>query len=130
MQPSEERHEQPTTPIPPPMPEPHFESHSEPPPAPKRLQRSADNKLLLGVCGGLADYFDADPTLVRIAFVLVALLAGTGALLYVALVLIMPSPAMADAHPRDAARSTLDEAQAELRRGWERLKDAVGMGKR
>jgi phage shock protein PspC (stress-responsive transcriptional regulator) len=112
------------------MPEPRFESHSELPPPPKRLQRSADNKLLLGVCGGLADYFDADPTLVRVAFVLVALLAGTGALLYVALALIMPNPAMADAHPRDAARSTLDEAQAELRRGWERLKEAVGVGKR
>ena len=127
-------HEQPTVPITPPPAEPPIAppsaAHAEPSTAPKRLQRSVDNKLLLGVCGGLAEYFDADPTLVRIGFVLVALLAGTGLVLYIALALIMPSPDMADAHPRDAARSTLDEAQAELRRGLERLKEGVGMGKR
>ena len=121
-----EQPQPPPTPTPPPPAEPPTSTSL----APKRLQRSADNTLLLGVCGGLAEYFDADPTLVRVGFVLVTLLAGTGAVLYIALALIMPSPAMANAHPRDAARSTLDEAQAELRRGWERLKGALGQGKR
>jgi phage shock protein PspC (stress-responsive transcriptional regulator) len=99
---------------------------SEPPrPEPKRLQRSASDKLLLGVCGGLAEYFDADPALVRVLFALGVLLAGGGILLYAALALIMPSEQMADAHPRDAARATLDEAQTELRRGADQLKDWV-----
>ncbi|MEZ4523708.1 MAG: PspC domain-containing protein [Thermomicrobiales bacterium] len=47
----------------------------------KRLQRSEDQRILLGVCGGLANYFDFDPTIVRIAFVLLAVFGGSGLLL-------------------------------------------------
>ena len=56
----------------------------------KRLQRSRDEKLIGGVCGGIADYFELDPVLVRAAFVLFALFGGTGLLLYVVLWVIMP----------------------------------------
>jgi phage shock protein C len=103
-------------------PEPH-DTHARP--GPKRLQRSATDKLLLGVCGGLADYFEVDPTLVRVIFALSILLAGGGVLLYIVLALIMPSEQMADAHPRDAARATLDEAESELRRGADQLREWV-----
>ena len=59
----------------------------------RRLTRSADHKLG-GVCGGLAEYFGVDPTLVRVGFVLLAILsAGGGALLaYAVLRVIMPPP--------------------------------------
>ena len=55
----------------------------------KRLTRS-DDKMIGGVCAGLAEYLDIDPTIVRIVWVLMVLFAGVGILLYVILWLIMP----------------------------------------
>lgn len=55
----------------------------------KRLTRSND-KMIAGVCGGIANYLGIDPTLVRIAYVLMVLFAGFGILLYVILWLVMP----------------------------------------
>lgn len=55
----------------------------------KRLTRS-DDKMIGGVCAGLAEYLDIDPTIVRIVWVLMVLFAGLGILLYVILWLIMP----------------------------------------
>jgi phage shock protein C len=54
----------------------------------KRLVRK--NKQLFGVCGGLADYFGLDPTLIRVLFVAGVVLFGSGILLYLILALIMP----------------------------------------
>lgn len=56
----------------------------------KRLTRSSTDKKIAGVCGGLAEYFGIDSTLVRLLFVLVALLPGPGLLLYIILWIIMP----------------------------------------
>ena len=55
----------------------------------KRFRKSAD-KRLFGVCGGIAEYLDVDPTLVRILWVVLVLFAGTGLLLYIVLALLMP----------------------------------------
>ena len=57
---------------------------------PKRLMRSSIDKKLGGVCAGLADYFDMDPTLVRVLWLLVVLCGGTGILLYVILWIALP----------------------------------------
>ena len=54
----------------------------------KRLTRS--NNKIGGVCAGLAEYLDIDPTIVRIVWVLMVLFAGFGILLYIILWLIMP----------------------------------------
>lgn len=58
----------------------------------KKLKRSADDRMLAGVAGGLAEYLDIDPVLVRILFVIIALLGGgfAGILIYVILWIIMP----------------------------------------
>lgn len=58
----------------------------------KRLTRSTNDRFLAGVAGGLAEYFEIDPALVRILFVLVALFSGgiTGILIYLVLWIIMP----------------------------------------
>ena len=55
----------------------------------KRLTRS-NNKMKGGVCAGLAEYLDIDPTIVRIVWVLMVFFAGFGGLLYVILWLVMP----------------------------------------
>ncbi|MBR5934704.1 MAG: PspC domain-containing protein [Bacteroidaceae bacterium] len=56
----------------------------------KKLYRSTTNKKLFGVCGGLAEYFDVDPTVVRIIYLLLVLGAGVGILAYLICALIMP----------------------------------------
>lgn len=57
----------------------------------KRLRKSSD-RMIAGVCGGLAEYFDLDPTLVRAGYVLLSLcsIAFPGLLAYLILWLIMP----------------------------------------
>lgn len=55
----------------------------------KRLYRSSNNSMIAGVCGGIAEYFDIDPTLVRLIFVL-ALFSGVSILVYIIAILIIP----------------------------------------
>jgi phage shock protein C len=57
---------------------------------PKRLMRSSRDKKLGGVCAGLADYFDLDPTIVRVVWLLAVLLGGTGILAYLILWIVLP----------------------------------------
>ena len=56
----------------------------------KKLYRSETNKQIAGVCAGLAEYFDVDVTLVRIAFLVMMLMGGPGFLLYVVLWFVIP----------------------------------------
>lgn len=56
----------------------------------KRLYRSTENKVIAGVCGGIAAYFDIDPTLVRLGWVLFCVLGGSGVLAYIIAALIIP----------------------------------------
>lgn len=60
--------------------------------AQKRLFRSQNNKMIGGVCGGLAEYFDIDPTVVRVAYLLLSILSAgfPGFLLYIVCWLVMP----------------------------------------
>jgi phage shock protein C len=59
---------------------------------PARLRKSATDRIFNGVCGGIAMYLGIDSTLVRIAWVLLALAGGVGIVLYLAAMIIMPSP--------------------------------------
>ena len=56
----------------------------------RRLYKSNTNKMLDGVCGGIAEYFDIDPTLVRLAWVLFCALGGSGILAYIVAAIIIP----------------------------------------
>jgi phage shock protein PspC (stress-responsive transcriptional regulator) len=56
----------------------------------KRLMRSSRDKKLGGVCAGLADYFDLDPTIVRVVWLLAIFLGGTGILAYLVLWIVLP----------------------------------------
>jgi len=81
----------------------------------KRLYRSTSDAMLGGVCGGLGDYFAVDPNVVRLLFVLFAVLTGFGVLVYVALWLIVPereteSRDFSDRF-RDAAEEIADRAR-------------------
>jgi phage shock protein PspC (stress-responsive transcriptional regulator) len=62
----------------------------QPGPQPRRLERSKTDRMLTGVCGGIAKYFGVDATVVRIVAVGLTFLGGAGALLYLAALLLMP----------------------------------------
>ena len=56
----------------------------------RRLYRSRRDRIIGGVCSGLATYFDVDPTVIRLIFLLAALLGGHGILIYLVLLIVMP----------------------------------------
>ena len=56
----------------------------------KRLYRSTKDKKIAGVCGGLANYFNIDPAIVRITFLLTALVWGISIILYIVCWICMP----------------------------------------
>ena len=55
-----------------------------------RLYKSRNNKMICGVCAGIADYFNIDPSIVRVLWAVLALAAGTGVLAYIACAIILP----------------------------------------
>ncbi len=57
----------------------------------KRLTRSRKDKKIFGVCGGLANYFEIDPTIIRLAWALSVLCLGVGGLAYLLAALVMPN---------------------------------------
>ncbi len=63
----------------------------------KKLRRSRNEKLIAGVCGGLAKYFGLDVVLVRIAYILLSVFtAFTGVLVYLILMMVMPQEKFSD----------------------------------
>lgn len=56
----------------------------------KKLYKSNYNKMLCGVCGGIAEYFNVDPTLVRLGWIVLGLAAGSGLLAYIVAAIIIP----------------------------------------
>lgn len=56
----------------------------------KKLYRSTTNCMLAGVCGGIGEYFNIDPTLIRLAWVLFSALGGSGILAYIIAAIIIP----------------------------------------
>ena len=57
----------------------------------KRLYKSEDNKVLFGVCGGIGEYLNVDPTLIRLVWLLCTMVScGTGLVVYIAAALIIP----------------------------------------
>ena len=56
----------------------------------KKLYRSETNRVFCGVCGGIGEYLDIDPTVIRVIWAIVALFAGTGILAYIIAVIIIP----------------------------------------
>lgn len=66
----------------------HAQTHGS-----KRLYRSTKDRKIFGVCGGIAEYFDADPTIVRLAWVIVTALTGVvpGVIAYLVAAIVIPN---------------------------------------
>jgi len=81
----------------------------------KRLYRSRENRWLAGICGGIGAYFDLDPTVIRVLFVLFALAVGGGILLYVLLWIIIPiepETLAADTHGQESNEGVAAEPRS------------------
>lgn len=56
----------------------------------RRLYKSRTSRIIDGICGGIAEYFDVDPTIVRVLWIVITLMGGFGFLLYIAAMILMP----------------------------------------
>ena len=74
----------------------------------RRLQRSRSDRMLAGVCGGLAQYFEIHPAVFRVGFVVLTLLGGAGLLIYAAAALVMPGEGKEDSVATAALRNRRD----------------------
>ena len=86
-----------------------------------QLRRSHRNKMIGGVSGGLGEYFAIDPTVVRIAFVLLAFFNGVGLIVYLLLWLIMPSEGQAGLDGRQQVRVSTQEVSDTVQSQWQKL---------
>ncbi len=77
-------------------------------PAVKRLERSRDDRMLAGVSGGLARYFEIHPAFYRVGFVVLTLLGGAGIVIYLAAALVMPDEGKEDSVVTAALRERRD----------------------
>ena len=75
----------------------------------KRLYRSRSDRMIWGVCGGLAKYFDIDPTIVRIIAVLSIFLNGLGILAYIILAIVVPLEGSKATEPKDTIKENVEE---------------------
>jgi phage shock protein PspC (stress-responsive transcriptional regulator) len=76
--------------------------------AAKRLERSRSDRMVAGVCGGLARYFDIHPAFYRVGFVVLTLLGGAGILIYAAAALVIPDEGKEDSVATAALRNRRD----------------------
>lgn len=81
----------------------------------KKLYRRQSGRLIGGVCVGIGDYLAVDPALVRLAFVVLALVNGLGVLLYLILWAVMPDEATPTLSGEELLRANLNEMGAQAR---------------
>ncbi len=90
---------------------------------PKRLYKSRNKRIIDGICGGIAEYFDVDPAIVRIIWVMATLLGGAGFILYIIGMIIMPVNAE---QVRANAASTASGSPSDKKRFWGVLMILIG----
>ena len=62
----------------------------------RKLYRSRNDRMISGVCGGLGEFFGIDPTLIRIIFILLLIFGGSGLIIYLVMLLIVPEEPLAE----------------------------------
>lgn len=75
----------------------------------ERITKSKTDKVIDGVCGGIAEYFGIDSVIVRLVFIVLVFLNGIGLLLYIILVIIMPNAEQAGQPPKETIQENVQE---------------------
>jgi phage shock protein PspC (stress-responsive transcriptional regulator) len=86
-----------------------------------RLMRSTEDKMIAGVCAGIAAYLGVDSVFVRLAFLLLFFASGVGLILYIILMIIMPSQAKLDRSGNQTYQDNFDEYSGELSENVKRV---------
>lgn len=92
--------------------------------APKKLYRSRTDRIIAGVCGGLGEFFNIDPVLFRIVFIVLLFTGGSGFLIYLVMMLIIPKEnegAGIDLN-KEKVKETLKESAENIKREAEEMK--------
>lgn len=93
-----------------------------------RLTRSESDKIIAGVCGGLAAYLDLDPVLVRLAFVVLLFASGIGLPIYIILWIIMPNSETQDASNSEIMQKNIAEMGETISKSVNRTERAGTVG--
>jgi len=91
----------------------------------KRLYRSEVDKMLGGVCGGLGDYFDIDPTLIRLIFVLLSVSGGAGLWAYLILWIVVPSQSSVNLESEEVIKENKEEIKKKVSETAKNVKTEV-----
>ncbi len=75
----------------------------------RKLYRSRSDKMISGVCGGLARYFDIDSTIIRVIAILLGFAGGVGVIAYIILAIVMPLEDSKVATPRETIQENVEE---------------------
>jgi phage shock protein C len=89
----------------------------------RRILRSRNERMIAGVAGGLAAYFNIDPLIVRLGFALLAMVNGVGIMLYLLLWLLLPNEDSVAADSRGQVRENVDEMRATAENAAQRVRD-------
>ena len=87
-----------------------------------RLLRSDSDRMIAGVCGGIASYLGIDSVFVRLAFLLLLLASGVGFVLYIILMIIMPRESTLDRSSKQVFQENIDEYSGELSNNVSRIR--------
>lgn len=95
--------------------------------SPKKLYRSKSDKVIAGVCGGLGEFFNIDPVLFRIVFVILALTGGSGILIYIIAMLVIPQENEGEGVDlsKDKVAQTFKDSAEHIKQGAEKMAEKV-----
>jgi len=86
-----------------------------------RITKSKTDRVIEGVCGGLAEYFGIDSVIVRLLFVALTFIHGMGVILYIILAIIMPKAEKIDQSPKETIRENIQEISERMKEAGEEM---------
>lgn len=94
----------------------------------KRLYRSRNDKMITGVCAGVAEYFDIDPTLARLGFILLSFAGGSGILAYIIASIVIPEAPANQGYENDVYNENGEKVNVDPDQTQKKTKLIVGVG--
>ncbi|MBT9149191.1 MAG: PspC domain-containing protein [Dehalococcoidia bacterium] len=92
----------------------------------RRLYRSRSDRVIWGVCGGLARYLGVDPTVIRLVMVLLVFANGIGILAYIIMAIVVPLEGSKTAQPKETVRENVEEIRKTAAELGKKIRDAFG----
>ena len=91
----------------------------------KRLYRSETDQIIAGVCGGIAEYLDVDPVIVRVLFALALISEGFGLMLYIILWIVIPTKSSVNKEHNEVVQENAKEIKTNVAKATKGLKKSV-----